>query len=904
MKKTFCIILFLTALCQAVVQAEVLRLHGIWQTELGECQLPGTTDENQLGPGNSRTDLTSGLTRLWPYVGIVNYTRRISLPRTMEGQQLELYLERSKTTTVWVDGDSVGTDCHLLSGQTFLLPPLKAGMHELRIRVDNRDETVPQGVRGSHTWSESTQTNWNGILGRMELRTLSRSRLTDMEVYPDVESRTALVTLDVMADHARKANVRLQCGGQTLTQRVALSEGRNTLRLRMPMGQCELWSEFHPTLYTVRAQLDGIGKRELTFGMRQFGTDGTQFTINGLKTFLRGTHDACVFPLTAYCPTDVETWAELFTTARTYGLNHFRFHSYTPTEAAFHAADSLGIYLQVELPGWGTLDDTTTDMNELMRREAEGILREFGHHPSFMALGIGNELSGDHEMMRQWVEEWRKKDNRHLYTFGSNNTLGWQGVHPGEDYMVTCRVGGGNGYTTHTRSSFSHADAQQGGLLNNTRPNTRANYLGGSSLCPVPVVSHETCQFQIYPDYSELPKYTGVLYPYNLETFRDRLKQNDLTDQIQAFHEASGRFAVACDRADIEYCLRTPGFGGYQMLDIKDYPGQGTALVGVLDAFGDSKGLVTPEEWCRWVSPVVPLALMDQYCWSTGETFVADLQVSNFSEEEQVGDIHCTLTGEEMEMELTFGDVPAPQGGLSEPMRFSCPLITIQHPGRYTLRITYQDTYVNEYSVWIYPDRVNTAAPVKHSLAEALKALERGEAVILQADSALISGQSFDGLFTPDYWNYTMFRSISLSSKKPVSGGTLGLLMDPAHPLFKRFPTEGHSDWQWWPIARFSRPLILDKLAAGHYRPTIQAIDNIERNHLLGILMEFKVGAGRLLLTTTDLGRISEWPEGRAYVRALVAYTGSTQFQPKHDITASQLTWLLTSTAKELRIKS
>lgn len=896
-------ILCLMVLCPAIALGETLSLAGVWQTELGECRLPGTTDENHLGTGQHPTDVTSQLTRLWPFVGVVSYSRQFDLPRTMAGLQLELYLERSKNTTLWIDGDSIGTDAHLFSAHIYRLPPLKAGKHEIRIRVDNRDETMPDGVRGSHAWSESTQTNWNGILGRMELRSLNKNRLEQVQVYPDVESHTALVTARVIADHARKANFRLTCEGRTAVQRVVLSEGENLLKLRLDMGaDCRLWSEFHPELYTLKAQLDGIGSREVTFGMRSFGTEGTQFTINGLKTFLRGTHDACVFPLTAYCPTDVETWMRLFLTAQEYGLNHYRFHSYTPTEAAFLAADSLGIYLQVELPGWGTLTEETTDMNAVMLREAEGILSEFGNHPSFMALGIGNELWGDHQMMRRWVEDWRQSDDRHLYTYGSNNTLGWEGVHPGEDYMVTCRVGGGDGYSTHTRSSFSHADADQGGLLNNTHPNTRATYSRGVELCPVPVVSHETCQFQIYPDYTELPKYTGVLYPYNLEIFRQRLQQNHLGDQIEAFHQASGQFAVECDKADIEYCLRTPGFGGYQMLDIKDYPGQGTALVGILDAFGDSKGLVTPQRWCQWVSPVVPMALMDKFCWSNEETFEADLTVCNYLEQEQLGSIRCTLQGEELSTQLSFADVLAPQGGLSQTVRFSCPLMTVQHPGMFTFTLEYGD-YRNEYHIWVYPrSKVIPIHGIEKNLDKALDQLAQGKTVILQADSALIARQSVGGLFTPDYWNYAMFRTICLNNRKPVSPGTLGLLMDAQHPLFRAFPTQGHSDYQWWPVARYSRPLILDSLSAG-YRPLVQAIDNVERNHLLGILMEFRVGPGKLLLTTTDLDRIAQWPEGQAYRRALLDYSTSRHFNPTTQLTPQALVGLLTVQVQERDIQ-
>ena len=70
------------------------------------------------------------------------------------------------------------------------------------------------------------------------------------------------------------------------------------------------------------------------------------------------------------------------------------------------------------------------------------------------------------------------------------------------------------------------------------------------------------------------------------------------------------------------------------------------------------------------------------------------------------------------------------------------------------------------------------------------------------------------GLFQTDYWNYRMFRDICVSMDKPVSPGTLGLLIDPAHPLFREFPTQEHTNWQWFPVVKASHPLILDGLKA------------------------------------------------------------------------------------------
>ena len=116
-------------------------------------------------------------------------------------------------------------------------------------------------------------------------------------------------------------------------------------------------------------------------------------------------------------------------------------------------------------------------------------------------------------------------------------------------------------------------------------------------------------EFEVTPDFREIPKYTGVLKARNLEIFQQRLKDANMLDLSHDFMRASGALAAICQREDIEAALRTPGFGGFQWLDIQDFPGQGTALVGMLNVFMESKGITTPEKWRQFCCETVPLLL-------------------------------------------------------------------------------------------------------------------------------------------------------------------------------------------------------------------------------------------------------------------------------------------------------
>jgi len=887
--------------------------------------LPGTTDENHLGTGEHPTHITTQLTRLYPYVGVVEYEKRVTITKDLSKKALSLYLERTKPSTLWIDGDSIGSQDQLFSPHVYQLPALSAGEHTLRIRVDNRDEAVPAGVRGSHGWTDATQTNWNGILGRMAIMGHDMTYIDKVNVYPDLHAKSVRIKAVVYAEKKGKGVIRMTIATKedkalaNIALPVGLTKGRNEIEQTIRIDTTELWSEFHPTLLALSVELETAKAKDsksVQFGMREFSTQGTQFRINDHTTFLRGTHDGCVFPLTGYCPTDVKTWKELFERAKEYGINHYRFHSYTPTEAAFQAADEEGIYLQVELPLWGTIDSSTIKQNEYLYREALGIIETYGNHPSFMSLGLGNELWGDNNIMRQWLADFRQKDARHLYVYGSNNTLGWRGAPDGEDYLVTCRVGGGEQYKTNTRTSFSFADEEDGGILNHVRPNTRRDFSYPVSICPRPIVSHETCQFQMYPDYDQIKRYTGVLYPYNLEIFRDRLNENGLSSQQKQFSQATSAWALECYKADIEYCIRTRGFGGYQLLDLKDYPGQGSALCGILDAFMQQKNPLD-RKVKEVMQPIVPMLLMDKFCWSTNETFTADIAIANYSETTVCDYVNVTFLSEGKELEnlsincshVHPGELGFEQTNcfadfhrkvlsqMTSPKKITIVLTTGEHRG--------EKAYRNEYNVWFYPDSqpLSTQGIVCSDTLDAptLSALEAGKTVLLTPAFSSIQKQSVGGLFTPDYWNYAMFKTISENNKRPVSPGTLGMTtnMTPQqHDVFaSAFPNDGYTDWQWWCIAKNSRPLIMNSLPHD-YRPLIQTVDNIERNHKLGILMEFMVGKGKLMVCTTDLKAIDSFPEGRQYHQAIIEYITSDAFAPSCQVTPETLRTLLYSETK------
>ena len=887
--------------------------------------LPGTLDENKKGIPNTNRMETMRLSRELIYAGMAWYQKTIIIPESWKGHYIRLTMERTKPTQVWVDNNLIGSSTDILTPQYYnLTNQLSPGEHLLTILVNNDDSSVPAGVRGSHAWTEHTQSNWNGIIGKFCLEAFNPVHIESVQVYPDIILKKITVRVKISNPEGKteKTILILKADAWNTLEKhsvplksfpVTLRKGENAIELTYSMGNKTLfWSEFNPALYRLDVTFKGkklLDNTTLNFGMHKFSTQGTQFTINGIKTFLRGKHDACVFPLTGHPPMDVESWQKVFRIVKSYNINFYRFHSWTPPLAAFEAADIEGIYLQPELPFWGGFSKNgNSGLNAFLLKEGDHILDTYGNHASFVMFALGNELSGDFNVMKEFLTHFKSVDSRHLMAYGSNNYLGFRGQAEGEDYYAACRVGADTDttYKTQIRGSFSFADANDGGIINGCYPSTMRNYSGAISKCTVPAVGTEVGQYQIYPNYDEIKKYTGVMKPWNLEVFRDRLKENNLSDQSTDFFMASGALSAICYKADIEMAMRTPGFGGFHLLDLQDFPGQGTALVGLLDAFMDSKGLITSEEFSHFCNRVVPMVLMEKYCWANNEQLRGKIQVANYSENALKGQhVKWALKNRKGEMIFQGEDVVnISQGGLTNTGSFSIDLLKFSKPEKLTLSVFLQGTYYeNSYPLWVYPSDPITRVPDNILISKTLdkstlSKLSDGGTVLLFPDFNDIKDLTVGGLFTPDYWNFKMFKSISESNNKPVSPGTMSILTNPKLPLFNDFPTEFYTNWQWWPIIKNSRPFILD-YSPKDYRPLVQVVDNIERNHKLGLIFEFSVGKGKLLVCMSDLKKIQNEPEARQLYSSILKYMSSDKFNPSQALNPEELVALFKTKISE-----
>ncbi|HMP84906.1 MAG TPA: hypothetical protein PKA41_19615, partial [Verrucomicrobiota bacterium] len=558
---------------------------------------------------------------------------------------------------------------------------LSPGKHTLTVRVDNRS-LLPYRP-DAHSISDSLAQSWNGIVGDMKLRADDAVWIEHVELKPDLARRGVEATIFIRNTTGEPVPARLvflqvtpkNFGGNAYTpmqQTATLPAGVTNLTIFHPIGdQFETWSEFSPRFYSLRATIAGPGFRsswEGTFGMRDVRAVGTDIVVNGQPAFFRGTHHGGDFPLTGYPPTDVEYWRKVFRTCKDWGLNHVRFHSYCPPKAAFVAADEIGIYLAIEPGMWNTFNPDSP-MEDMLYRETERILKAYGNHPSFVMIAASNEPKGRwKDVLPKWAEHFRAIDPRHLYTTGTGFTdADAPGPMDKVDYSATQRFGSRQVRGVSGWFGRDYSRSMQG--------------------VNVPVVTHENGQWCAYPDFDVIKKFTGYMRPGNYEIFRDSAAANGVLEMNKEFAHASGRFQLECYKEEVEAALRTPGIAGFQLLDLHDYVGQGTALVGLLDTFWESKGYVEASEFKRYCNTVVPLARMNQRVFTTADKFQVPLDIANFGPAPLTDAAVVWLIQDEQSRFVVQGRFPAQTipFGRTNVADISADISQFKAPGRYRL---------------------------------------------------------------------------------------------------------------------------------------------------------------------------------------------------------------------------
>jgi hypothetical protein len=872
------LVALLGAMLPAGASADTLSLAGEWRFEIatpdikappfpsdpsGTIHLPGTMDDAGLGPVNPQPPSLNGPWRLHDYEGPAWYQREIDIPNAWAGKRVTLLLERCRwVTTVWLDGKPCGAQDSLIAPHVYDFgTEVVPGKHRLTICVDNSVK-INLGVFVSALFG-GTWGNMNGIVGRIELASTPPVWIDDVQVYPDVDRMLAHVVVKIGNATGQPGHGALTIGSKTIDATWDAKGGH--AEMDADMHGAKLWDEFSPNLTGVTVKL-GSDSRTVRFGMRKFAVRGTQFTMNGRTLYLRGTLDCSIFPLTGYPPTDVPSWQRVYRIMKSYGLNFIRFHSWCPPDAAFAAADIEGIMIQAEGPMANVDAGKDPARDAFLGAELQRMVDTYGNHPSFCLMTLGNEYGGNDAILSGWVNRLITCDPRHIYSSPSK------------------------GQATANRQ-WTELSKGRGVPSPDTMRDLASTVASDSR----PIIGHEIGQWMYFPDFREIKKWSGVMALKNFEIIRDDMRKKDLLDLAPRYVQASGQLATLLYKEEIEVLLRTPGYAGFSLLDLHDYPTQGTAVIGPLDAFWDSKGFITPAAFRQYCGPTVPLLRMPKRTYTTDEPFQATADVANYGPADLKSvEPAWSITNEQGD-QIASGKWPAmtlQTGTLTVVGPLTASLATAHAPCKLTVTVSLQTGGIrNTWNIWVYPANVQPVPPTNVVTCDewndaAKSALANGKTVFLMTTNL---ANSLPGSLKPVFWSPVWF-----PNKNPL---TMGLLLDPANPAFAKFPTEFYSDWQWWDILKQSSTLILDKAPAG-FRPILRVMDNFARNGNLGDLFEARVGKGRLLFCSMDLrDPKNRRPAARQLLASLYAYVGSNQFQPTQSLSPDTLDALLAKSA-------
>lgn len=823
------------------------------------------------------------------YLGVAWYQREMEIPSAWRGKRVELTLERTRwETTVYVDERKVGSCRSLVASHYYDLGVLEPGRHRLTIRIDNSMLPPPYRPDG-HSVSDAEGSTWNGVVGRIELRATTPVWIEDAQVYPKLSEKRALVKVKVGNLTGKDGSGTLRAGGVSAPVKWTADGGE--AELEVPMKNAVPWSEFTPVVQRLRLTLTGPqaeDRRELRFGMREIRAEGKHILLNGELFQLRATHDGGGFPLTGYPATDVATWRRIIGICKEWGLNGIRFHSWCPPEAAFTAADEMGFYLQPECGMWNSFD-AEGKMLHVLRDETTRLLKQLGNHPSLVLLNASNEPAGHYrEQLPGWDTWCRQNDSRRLYSDGTGRFApppGGPGTPFAADYLVLPARG--------PRGWFG-GDYEK--LL--------GWFVRGSV---VPCVGHEVGQWCAYPDFSVIEKFSGkqkhyaafvdgigsgkvpYMHPGNYIIMRDSARKHGLLAQNKELAHASSRFQVACYKEEIEANLRTPSYSGYELLDLHDYLGQGGALIGMVDAFWESKGPVTPAQFRQFNNTTVPLARLRDRVFSQDKPFEVAVELAHFGPKPLASVMPEWSIVDSADKVVASGVLPsrpAPRGKNLPLGTVRVDLNTLHAPAAYKLVVELRGAgFRNEWPFWLYPNAAPTAAPegvvVTASWEEARAALEKGGKVLFLSGDPEKPTRELALTSVPIFWNRLM---------NPHRTWMLGLWCDTKHGALAGFPTEAHCDWQWTDLLPTTTAMHIDGLPHT-LRPLVQPIDDWNRNLRLAMLFECRVGKGRLMMTSFHLDEegMAGHPGAPSLRRSILEYMDSAEFRPSTEIAMADL---------------
>jgi hypothetical protein len=869
----------------------------------GILRLPGTLCENGIGKAlDLDYEMTPSTVRSfrakYEYIGACWYQKKIEIPKAWTNKRIHLFMERAIfKSEVWIDDKYIGNMSSLVGAHEYDLTDAvtSVGEHTLTIMIDNRDSFYLSTY--GHSYTNETQTIWNGIVGEISLIAKETVYMDEIMVFTDEDSKNIRIK-GVFKNYSKEDvsghilfSIKKHSESEIIAESTVdytIEEGESDFEYILNINkEITRWNEFTPALYNLSICLNLNYKHaalsetsEVIFGFRNVKVQDRKILLNNKKVYLRGNLECCIHPLTGYPPCDVEYWRNIFNTVKAYGMNHIRFHSNCPPEAAFTAADQVGIYLQIEGPAW--LDNWFMELGshdehyEFLPLEAERIIKRYSNHPSFCIFCNGNEFRGDFKLLQDIISMLRKIRPDIVYTLTANYD---RELDDEDDIFISVEADKngmrGNGFRKQMAETIS------------------TDYSAAVSSRNIPLIAHEGGQYCVYPNIQEIPDYTGNLFPMNFEVIKKELENKNMVHMIDKLVMASGNFAARLYKEEIEAYMRTIDFGGFQLLGIQDFPGQCTATVGLLDSFWKSKNIVSNTWFKEFCNAVVPLVKMDKRIFNNNGLINAEVMVDQFTFEDILNaNINWQITYNEDEIlaQGSFENINLKAGSQATVGYIKdIKLDSINEPVQLKLSLAIENTeYHNSWDLWVFPDieAVNINSKIEdydikivHEWNETVQEmLNNGSKVLmLPKKECFINRPTYEGAFYPVFWSPVFFESKT----------SCGIYCND-HKALRYFPTDSFSNYQWFNLLQYSFNFDIDHLEED-FTPIIEVIPNYYYNHRLTNLLEARVSNGILLICTLQLDAMGDKNETKWFKYSLVEYLNKADARKIKQLSAEQV---------------
>lgn len=871
-------------------------------------QVPGAWDAQGFGPETEKLHHN--------FIGKGWYARTVDLPEDWKDRRIFLRFGGVyRAARVWVNGTHVGDHIGYVSAFEFdITPAVRFGQpNHVTVLVDSEQYWDRDALQGCMDIIDHLFTYWGGLWGRVTLEARDQAWMKDVFLAPRTTPEPGcVVTAQVAGDPGQAASVEVSIvdgeGNEVAAAQAPVGDD-GAIRLDVAMPDAQLWTPEIPHLYTAVLTLrDGDGtERDRVrdrFGVRSIELRDTDFYVNGVKYYLAGYGDDCVYPDTIAPPADKDFYVERLRVAKSYGFNYVRHHSHFVAPEYYEACDEVGMFVSPELPiGYPRFYNRAHGAAlELYKTEWAGVIKRYRNHPSIFDWCMSNEL--------------------------------WEGMpRIGPDlYRIAKEL-------DPTRPVIDSDGLFSGGFIDGTKDRDTLDFLTvmfdilttpfdnpekfatGTPLKPM--ITHEEGNFVHFPRLDEIELYTQFK-PFWLTDCRDRVARAGLLDEALAWSEASERLYLLCHKANIEALRKNPRISGYHWWLLQPWYVGSNGLVDV----HRRPIAVSPEEVRRFNGPVVLLQEGIGSTYGGGQELEFQLLLSNYSGSSiEGGSVEVTVTVNDEAVETRALDVASLENGsIGEvgSVRVSLPDTAEATQFRVEARLTSSAAeQSNAWTAWLFPSKEPASSadvPLYASadLEELLKpfgaqpmpeqiqsgvpavyvARQPTEALVRAAEAgACVVLLSPAGVFPTDYtafkpaWWLGVFENDS-------NAGTY--VYD--NPVTRGLTPEGWCDDSWFHLLQGAQTFLLDDLpvqpevliralnthGAPHGFSRYVDFEFVWRNKAL--LMQAKVGAGSVVLSGLNFDYALErgGPEGPYVLRRLLDHAKSRP-QPKAEWTAEYL---------------